>query len=62
MGEIINLAKARKLRERAEAKRQASENRAAFGRSKAERQAADKKRQTDSAHLDGHRREPSDED
>ena len=37
MAEPINLNKARKARERADAKRQAAENRVRFGRAKAEK-------------------------
>lgn len=61
MGELINLNKARKARDKAVAKRDAEANRAAHGRSKAERQAADTARDRDAARLDGHKRddEPS---
>ena len=55
MGELINLNKARKARDKATAKRNADTNRAAHGRTKAERNAADKLRQTEAARLDGHR-------
>jgi hypothetical protein len=37
MGEVVNLRKWRKARERAEAATQAAANRAAFGRTKAEK-------------------------
>ncbi|MBS7792127.1 DUF4169 family protein [Roseococcus sp. SDR] len=37
MGEVVNLRKWRKAREKAEAEAQAAANRAAFGRSKAEK-------------------------
>ena len=45
-GEIVNLRKARKARERAEAQTRAAENRVRFGRSKADKslQAAEKLR------------------
>ena len=38
MGEVVNLRKWRKAREKAEAKAQAAANRTAFGRTKAEKQ------------------------
>lgn len=38
MGEVVNLRKWRKAREKAEAEAQAAANRAAFGRNKAEKQ------------------------
>lgn len=55
MGEVVNLNRFRKARDKAEAKRAAETNRAAHGRTKAERHAADKLRQTEAARLDGHR-------
>ena len=39
MGEVVNLRRARKNRERSDAAAQAAVNRAAFGRTKAERDA-----------------------
>lgn len=60
MAEIINLRLARKARARTEAERQAAENRAKFGRTKAERavQSADADRQART--LDGAKREGED--
>ena len=40
MGEVINLRRARKARARVDAEHKAAANRAAFGRTKAERDAA----------------------
>ena len=40
MGEVINLRRARKARARVDAEQKAAANRAAFGRTKAERDAA----------------------
>lgn len=57
MGELINLNKARKARDKAAAKQDAKTNRAAHGRTKAERQAAAKTRDDDAARLDGHKRD-----
>lgn len=57
MGEIVNLNRARKARDKAQAKRSAEVNRTTFGRSRAERQAADREREKAKAALDGHRRD-----
>lgn len=57
MGEVVNLNKARKARDKAEAKRAAETNRATFGRTKAERQTTQKERDRDAAKLDGHKLE-----
>lgn len=60
MGEVVNLNKARKARDKAAAKDQARENRTRFGRSKGqktlERLEADKAERS----LDGARREDED--
>lgn len=55
MGEVVNLNKARKARDKAEARRAAEANRLTFGRTKAERQATQKERDRDTANLDGHK-------
>ena len=55
MGEVVNLNKARKARDKAEAKRAADANRLAFGRTKVERLSTQKERDRDAARLDGHR-------
>lgn len=52
MGEIVNLNRFRKQRSRAEAEKQAAENRVAFGRSKAERTATAKVRAKDESDLE----------
>lgn len=57
MAEIINLRRARKGRERAEASARAAENRARHGRSKSERLAADATREQLDRALDGARRD-----
>lgn len=62
MGEIVNLNKARKARDKAEAKRAADANRLAFGRTKAERQTTQKERERDAARLDGHRLDDAKDD
>lgn len=61
MAEIINLNRVRKARARDEARASAEVNRARYGRNRAEREAADKARDTAERHLDGHRREPDDD-
>ena len=55
MGEIVNLNKARKARDKAEAKRAADANRLTFGRTKVERLTAQTERDRDAARLDGHK-------
>lgn len=55
MAEIVNLRRARKARDRAEATAKADANRAAFGRSKAEKQAAQAETERRDRTLDGAR-------
>lgn len=55
MGEIVNLNKARKVRDRAAAKRTAEANRLSFGRTRAERESDKTQQARDAARLDGHR-------
>lgn len=57
MGEVVNLNRFRKARDKAEAKRAAEANRAAHGRTRSEREAAEKRRQAEAAKLEGHRLE-----
>lgn len=57
VGDIINLNRARKIRERAEAKRTAEANRLRFGRTRAERDASKAQQARDAARLDGHKRD-----
>ena len=52
MASIINLNRARKAKNRAEAERQAETNRAAFGRPKAERQREQQERDRVGRDLD----------
>ena len=58
MGDIVNLRTVRKQRDRAEDARKADENRARFGRTKAEKQAQAKTAERAETQLDNHRREP----
>ena len=55
MGEIVNLNKARKARDKAAAKHTAEANRLTFGRTKAERLSTQKDRDREAARLDGHK-------
>lgn len=57
MAEIINLNKARKSRDKAQAKLQAEQNRAAHGRTKLESQHAEAERSHRDQVLDGAKRE-----
>jgi hypothetical protein len=60
MAEIINLRRARKAKGRADKAVDAAANRAAHGRTKAERELARAREARVSAVLDGARREPAD--
>jgi hypothetical protein len=55
MAEIVNLRQARKQRALREAEREAQENRVAFGRTRAEREATQAERDKTTRRLDGHR-------
>lgn len=57
MAEIVNLRRARKDRDRQAAERQATENRARFGQSKAAREATEQAEDQRNRLLDGARRE-----
>ena len=54
-GEIVNLRKARKARDRAAREARAAENRIVFGRTRAEREMLEARNQRDTRLLDGHR-------
>ena len=58
MAEVLNLNRARKAKARIESKAQAARNRAEFGRTKAEKNAAHAEEAKAEALLDGHKREP----
>ncbi|MFO1116335.1 MAG: DUF4169 family protein [Beijerinckiaceae bacterium] len=62
MGEIVNLRRARKAKERQEAENAAAANRIAFGRSRNEKEAERAGRELETRRLDGHRREPDEAD
>ena len=57
MAEIINLNQARKARTKAEDKTRAAANRAAHGRTRAEKDKARLERLRSEQHVDGHTRE-----
>ena len=57
MGDVVNLNKVRKDRQKAEAKSAAAANRTAHGRSKAMRETADAAKRRLKALLDGAKRE-----
>mgnify|MGYP000038292680 CR=1 FL=1 len=52
--EIVNLRMARKQKKRRDNDKAAEDNRRKFGRSKAEREAARRRREDLEAHVDGH--------
>ena len=55
MAEIVNLRRARKLKERERQQAEAAQNRAVFGRSKAEKNLIESKRALAEASLDARR-------
>lgn len=58
MAEIVNLRIARKQKARDEKAKASAENRALFGRTKAERELEQARAAKARDHLDAHRREP----
>ena len=61
MAEIINLRRARKAKSRSDAEAKATENRAKFGRPKAERSLSDASQVLAERRLDAHRLKTGDE-
>lgn len=61
MAEIINLRQARKRKQRAEKEARASENRTAFGRTKAERTLGEAQKDLVDRRLEGHKRDDTPE-
>jgi hypothetical protein len=55
VGDVVNLRRARKARDRASAEAQAEQNRIAFGRTKAERKLTEAEKTLAERRLDGHR-------
>ena len=58
MTDIVNLRRARKRKERADASAKADANRLTFGRTKHEKALTDAQRQRSERHVDSHKREP----
>lgn len=61
MGNVVNLNRFRKAREKAQAQARAEANRTRHGRTKAEREAEKRSKDLASSRLDAHRREPADD-
>jgi hypothetical protein len=59
MGDIVNLRRERKNRARTQADKTAQENRVLFGRTKAERQLTEARREQEARKLDAVKLEPS---
>lgn len=59
MGEVVNLRRARKSRDRRDAEMKAQENRTAFGRPKDERALTTALARLDAKKLDAHKRTPT---
>ena len=57
MGDVVNLNRARKQRAKADARTTAVANRAAYGRTRAEREATERERECIARLLDGSKRE-----
>jgi hypothetical protein len=62
LAEIVNLRRARKLKQREREQAEAAENRVVFGRSKAEKRLVESERALTEANLDAHRRAKPDGD
>lgn len=60
MGDVVGLGKFRKARARVEDRKRAEENRARFGRTRAEREAVEKEDERATRVLDAHRRDTPD--
>ena len=57
MGEVLNLRRARKAREKSEKAQAGEANRIAFGRTKAERRASEAQNELERTRLEAHRLE-----
>jgi hypothetical protein len=57
MGEVVNLRRVRKDRQRKSAEDKADANRVAFGRTKSERELTSARKDLAARQLDGHRRD-----
>lgn len=61
MGDVVNLKQFRKAKERAEKQKRAEENRAKFGRTKADRERQRASEEKQDASLSGHQLEHEDD-
>jgi len=61
-GGVVNLRQFRKRKARAQAEREAADNRVKFGRRKSEKQITESERALDTARLEGHRLRARDDD
>ncbi|KPQ08941.1 MAG: protein of unknown function containing DUF4169 domain [Saliniramus fredricksonii] len=61
-GDVVNLRQFRKRKARAQAEREAADNRVKFGRRKSEKQLTESERARDTARLEGHRLGARDDD
>jgi hypothetical protein len=62
MGDVVNLRRARKRREREQSQERAAENRVVFGLPKAERERIEAEREKSGRDLEAHRRERPDDE
>ena len=60
MGDLVNLRRVRKRKQRDQKARKADENRAAHGRTRQERDLSDARKRAAEKHLDGHQRAQED--
>jgi hypothetical protein len=61
MGDVVNLRRARKERDRREKEAAAQANRVAYGRSKSERKLTDAQKRLDAGKFDAHKRDRPEE-
>ena len=61
MGEIVNLRQFRKQKARAEAEKTAEQNRASFGRTKAEKKLSQAEQDLAKSRLDSHQRDDNEQ-
>ena len=61
MGDVVNLRRMRKARQRTEKEAAAAQNRARYGRTRAEREKAAAEAEISARRLDGVRRTPEDD-
>ena len=59
MNQVVNLRRARKLKQREAAEAEAVANRLAYGKTKAQKKLKQAERKAAEKHLDGHKRTPN---